>query len=411
VPPDLPNRRARPIVRYEMVDIDLTASAAMPSRNGYSGLGVVVRHRGVIQAFIMAPFRPGESRTDLVDRFLVASAEILLAASVRRELEPASQVPPERRLTLAICTKDRPDVLERCLDAVAVIRPPWVEIVVVDNASRTTETREIVAAHGEVGYVFENRPGLDFARNRALNEATSEWIAYIDDDVVVDRGYFDGLAAAWAEHPDAGAVTGLVLPLEFETEAQIIFERNGGFGRGFTPRRYASALSENSLYPCGSGIFGAGCNMAFDRRALLALGGFDEALDTGAPLPGGGDLDIFYRMIRASRILVYEPRMAVFHQHRRELDALQRQYWSWGLGFMAFVVKSYRADKDMQPQFRRLVRWWFRYQLRRFAKAAVGRGALPLRFVAAEIVGGIQGLFGAYDRSRHRLASHVDRDP
>jgi GT2 family glycosyltransferase len=398
-------------VRYQMVDIDLTSSVARPLPDGQSGLGVVVRHRGVIQAFMMGPLRPGETPAGLVDRFLVGSSEILLAASVRRELEPASQLPPARTLTVAICTKDRPDLLKRCLDAVASIRPPWVEVTVVDNASKTTATRDIVAAHADVHYFFENRPGLDFARNRALSEATSEWIAYLDDDVVVDRGYFDGLAAAWAEHPDAGAVTGLVLPLELETEAQIIFERNGGFGRGFTPRRYASALSGNSLYPCGSGIFGAGCNMAFNRRALLALGGFDEALDTGAPLPGGGDLDIFYRTVRASWIFVYEPRMAVFHQHRRELYALRRQYWSWGVGFMAFVVKSYRADKDMQPQFRGLVRWWFHYQLRRFAKAAVGRGMLPLRFVAAEIVGGIQGLFGAYDRSRHRLAPHANRDP
>jgi glycosyltransferase involved in cell wall biosynthesis len=393
-----------------MIDIDLTSPLPKSLPEGQSGFGVVLRYRGVIQAFVMGPFRPRETAAGLLNRFLVGSSEILLAASVRRELATASQLPPARTLTVAICTKDRPDLVKRCLDAVAAIRPPWVEITVIDNASTTNATRDIVSAREEVHYFFENRPGLDFARNRALRETTSEWIAYIDDDVVVDRGYFDGLAAAWAEHPDAGAVTGLVLPLELETEAQIIFERNGGFGRGFTPRRYASALSENSLYPCGSGIFGAGCNMAFNLRALLALGGFDEALDTGAPLPGGGDLDIFYRTVRASWIFVYEPRMAVFHQHRRELPALRRQYWSWGLGFMAFVVKSYRADKDMQPQFRRLVRWWFQYQLWRLARAAAGRGTLPLRFVLAEIVGGIRGLFGEYDRSRRRLATHARRD-
>jgi len=393
-------------VRYQMVDIDLAAPVPMPGLDGAAGLGVVVRHRGVVQAFRMGPLRPGDTPAGLLDRLLVGSSEILLAAAVRRELAPASQVPPERTLTVAICTKDRPDLLKRCLDAVSAVRPPWVEVTVVDNASKTAATRDIVAVRSGVHYIFEPRPGLDFARNRALVEATSDWIAFIDDDVVVDRGYFDGLAAAWAEHPDARAVTGLVLPLELETEAQIIFERNGGFGRGFTPRRYGSALTGNCLYPCGSGIFGAGCNMAFNRRALLTLGGFDEALDTGAPLPGGGDLDVFYRTVRASWVFVYEPRMVVFHQHRRDLKTLRRQHWSWGLGFMAFVVKSYRANNDMQPQFRRLVRWWFRYQLRNLAKASVGRGTLPLGFVAAEIVGGIQGLFGEYDRSRRRVATH-----
>jgi hypothetical protein len=146
--------------------------------------------------------------------------------------------------------------------------------------------------------------------------------------------------------------------------------------------------------------------MAFNRGTLLSLGGFDEALDTGAPLPGGGDLDIFYRVVRASQALIYDPRLAVFHQHRRELEKLRRQYWSWGLGFMAFVVKSYRTDKEMRKRFRGLVYWWFRYQFRNLAKALLGRGKMPPRFVAAEIVGGLQGLFGEYDRSRRRTMDY-----
>ena len=88
-----------------------------------------------------------------------------------------------------------------------------------------------------------------------------------------------------------------------------------------------------------------GCNMAFRRDVLLEIGGFDEALDTGAPLPGGGDLDIFYRIIRAGYVLVYEPSYMVFHEHRESVSALRRQYYTWGLGLMAFVEKSYRNDR------------------------------------------------------------------
>jgi glycosyltransferase involved in cell wall biosynthesis len=393
-------------VRYQMLDVELTAPAPMPALNEVAGLGVIVRRHGVVQAFAMGAINPGETPVRLLDRLLVGTSETLLSAAVRRQLLPASQPQPQRTLTVVICTKDRPDLLKRCLNSVVAARSSWAEILVVDNASTTAATLDIVAACGNARYVFESRQGLDFARNRALAEATSDWVAYIDDDVVVDRGYFDGLGAAWADHPDATAVTGLVLPLELETEAQIIFEQNGGFGRGFTPRRYGRALTENSFYPCGSGIFGAGCNMAFNRGTLLSLGGFDEALDTGAPLPGGGDLDMFYRVVRASQALIYDPRLAVFHQHRREMEKLRRQYWSWGLGFMAFVVKSYRTDKEMRERFRGLVYWWFRYQFRNLAKALLGRGNMPPRFVAAEIVGGLQGLFGEYDRSRRRTMDY-----
>jgi glycosyltransferase involved in cell wall biosynthesis len=391
-----------------MIDVELATPVPLSAPNDVTGLGVVVRRHGIVQAFAMGALKRGETAAGLLDRLLAGTSETLLSGAVRRQLSSASQPVPQRRLTVVICTKDRPDILQRCLKSVVAVRPSWSEILVVDNASATTVTRDVVAACGNTRYVFEARPGLDFARNRGVSETTSDWIAYIDDDVVVDHGYFDGIAAAWADHPDAAAVTGLVLPFELETEAQIIFEENGGFGRGFSPRRYGLSLTGNKFYPCGAGIFGAGCNMAFDRGTLLSLGGFDEALDTGAPLPGGGDLDIFYRVVRASHALIYDPRLIVFHQHRRELEKLRRQYWSWGLGFMTFVAKSYRTDKAMQQRFRGLVYWWFRYQFRNLIKALLGRGKMPLRFVCAEIVGGLQGLFGEYDRSRRRTDQFRD---
>jgi glycosyltransferase involved in cell wall biosynthesis len=244
---------------------------------------------------------------------------------------------------------------------------------------------------------------LNFARNRAIHAANGEILAYLDDDVIVDRSWLAGLFGAWSENPDAAAFTGLVMPYEMVTEAQILFEKRGGFRRGFEKIRYSQILPGNPLYPCGAGIFGAGCNMAFRRDVLVKLDGFDEALDTGAALPGGGDLDIFYRIIRSGNIIVYEPQYLVYHEHRREWDKLRRQYWSWGLGFIAYVVKSYQQDVSQRSKLRRLLAWWFQDQFKQLGSSLIGGHALPPSMILSELWGGVVGLAGGYSRSLRRV--------
>lgn len=331
----------------------------------------------------------------------------LLQERIREELQPIEKSVQFPSLTVAICTKDRPNNVARLLQSLLPLQhsqgKDQFEILVVDNAPSDDRTQEWVASYSNIRYTREAKTGLDFARNRALQEATGELLAFLDDDVTVDRQWLKGLQEAWAENSDAAAFTGLVLPYELETNAQILFEQRGGFRRGFQKIRYGKALPENSHYPCGAGIFGAGCNMTFRCDFLKAAGGFDEALDTGAPLPGGGDIDMFYRVIRAGYSLVYEPRYLVFHQHRRELDKLRRQYWSWGLGLMAFIMKSYQYDPSQRSKFMLLLIWWFKDKLKLLLLCLVKAQDLPPAMIWAELWGGIVGLLGEYDRSCNRV--------
>jgi len=377
-----------------------------------SGVGILVRRGNRPIGYLLKETEPGILLTcEILEEWIVESLKLkIVEEALSKELSRTECQPQMPSVSVAICTHDRPQRLIRCLRSLEMIRDHHgIEILVVDNAPRDGATASAAAQFPSVRYVVEKCAGLDFARNRAWLEAKGDWITYLDDDVIVDKWWFEGLQEAWKENQDASAFTGLVMPLELGSRAQILFERRDGFRRGFDKRRYGASLPGNPLYPCGAGIFGAGCNMAFRRDVLRELGGFDDALDTGASLPGGGDLDMFYRVIRAGGVLVYEPSYMVFHEHRHSETDLQRQYFSWGLGFMAFVGKHLHGSVEDKDRFRSLARWWARDQLRQLKASLRSRHPLPPRMILAEISGGIMGILGQYRRSCKRIERIRDK--
>jgi glycosyltransferase involved in cell wall biosynthesis len=400
-------------MRYRLSETEVTRPLGpLEFRPDENGAALLIRRNGRPIGFLMREnsgkltWTPEELNHWIGDALKTKIVE----EAIRDELAPPRTNVSFPSLSVAICTRDRVATLKRCLDSLLPLQQKYgFELLVIDNAPSDDTTAKLVKRSSPARYVLERRPGLDFARNRAWMEATGDLIAYLDDDVVVDWGWVAGLQEAWGENSDAAAFTGLAMPLRLDTTAQVLFEKRGGFQRGFDKNRFGRKMPGNSLYPCGAGIFGAGCNMAFRREVLRDIGGFDEALDTGAPLPGGGDLDIFYRIIRAGHVLVYEPSYMVFHEHRVSESDLRRQCYTWGLGFMAFVEKSYRNDPSQRARLRRLVIWWIRDQLLQLCGAVRGKHVLPFSMVFAEFCGGMVGFFGEYPRSLKRIAT-VRRD-
>jgi O-antigen biosynthesis protein len=345
----------------------------------------------------------------LLDRGLPASgvtpAEDLFSARDARETAPEAGWPS---VTVAICTRNRPDDIARCLEAVGRLEypdPAALEVLVVDNAPRDDSTERVVRERfPNVRYVREPRPGLDWARNRAILEARGEIIAYTDDDVVVDPGWVRALARVFRDAPDVMCVTGLVVPYEQETEAQILFERYGGFGRGFVRRWWRlDPASPDRWSLLGAGQFGTGANMAFRRRVFDEIGPFDPALDVGTPSDGGGDLELYYRVVREGHTLVYEPAAMVRHKHRPEMARLRKQLTDFGIGLFAYLAAVLeRYPEDRLPVVR-LTSWWLReWGTVRLLKAwARGASSLPRDLVQVELLGAPKGP-GRYKLARQR---------
>ncbi|PRY48168.1 glycosyl transferase family 2 [Geodermatophilus tzadiensis] len=248
------------------------------------------------------------------------------------------------RASVVLCTRERPEALAACLESLTAQDHPDFAVWVVDNAPVSTATADVVARFAgrlDVRYVVEPRPGLSRARNRALQEPLEgEVVAWIDDDEVADPMWLSELTRALTERPHAAAVSGLVVPAELATRAQVWFEQFGGHskGRGFTPAEFGpgSGDRQSPLYPLPP--FGVGANMAFRTAALRAVGGFDVALGAGTLTHGAEDTRVFTDLLRSGHRTLYHPGAVTRHHHRRDLAGLRRQMEGYGTGLTAFYT-------------------------------------------------------------------------
>ena len=291
-------------------------------------------------------------------------------------------------ICLAVCTHDRPDMLARALRSLT--EQPADEILVVDNAPSDGRTEALLATEFPgVRYVREPIAGLNFARNRALAETKQDIVAFIDDDAVADPAWAQSLKAAFDENPGIGLCTGRVLPLMLETDAQRLFEAQGGFDRGAARMRMpedARRLRMHGLRVpliAWSIAIGVGANMAVRRKVAEDIGGFDTALDLGSALPGGGDVDAIWRVLAAGRGVVYEPQAIVHHEHRRDMDHVKAQILGHRRSEIAFLAKSARrAPWGTAAGIYAFLAWrLMKPGLRIVKRATTGEDPLPLAFL------------------------------
>lgn len=82
--------------------------------------------------------------------------------------------------------------------------------------------------------------------------------------------------------------------------------------------------------------------MAFRRAVFDDAGHFDVALDVGTPSRGGGDVEMFHRVVAGGHTLVYEPEALVWHQHRREHADLEQLVADNGRSFGCYLLTCAR---------------------------------------------------------------------
>ncbi|MGU3411548.1 glycosyltransferase family 2 protein [Microbacterium sp. M1A1_1b] len=349
--------------RVVSVDLDAPLPRLVADENGTSAL--VVGYRGgfpVTTIDVLLTEDPADAERALLplveDR--KSAAETLVAPVADHDLPKISIVVS----TIVTRVAD----IRNLLDYLEHLDYPDYEVVIVDN--RVT-LPEIDALPGlldgrDVRLVVERRPGCSAGRNAGVAAATGEVIAFTDDDVRVDPQWLRSIGTRFVREPEVSAVTGMILPVELATPAQIWYEAYyGGFSgeRTFDPvtivpddvpgvMRHAQAKAVDpdgtvrkhfAIY--GIGGYGAGANWAVRRSAFDAVGGFDPVLGAGVPARGGEDLAIFIDILWGGGRIGFEPRAVVHHRHRQTLEGLHGQLHSNGVGFTALMCELIAKDR------------------------------------------------------------------
>ena len=370
--------------------------------NGYDRALILGRFNGTPVARIFVPVSDRHIRGEIVrDKLLEAAGERYWNLWLRRYLDLHDNCDPVPSATIAICTRERPTDLRRCLESLIKLPRDWHEILVIDNCPASDATRNVVAEFPSVRYVCELNRGLNNARNRALLESEREIIAFIDDDAVADERWLKSLLKNFND-PLVACVTGLTMPLELETDAQEWFEKHCPFCKGFERRTFRG--DEHS--PVQTGEIGAGVNMALRRETILSLGAFDPLLDAGTPTESGGDHEMFSRVLASGYSIVYEPEALNWHRHRRTWPELQKVLYGYGVGVYALLTRTLLVEKE--PAALKIAWGWFRYDqfpaLMRTMAGRIDRKRLDL--LRSELRGCLSGPFAYFRSKRMHLATH-----
>ena len=215
-----------------------------------------------------------------------------------------------RSVTVVVPAYGRPESLARCLSALA-----GEQVIVVDDATPAPDQLAAVCSKNGADYVrLVANSGPGAARNFGARKSNSEFIAFVDSDVVVEPGWLDALLA----HFDDYRVAAVAPRIRANDDAHSLLSRYETVG---------SALDmgpDPALVRPGARIGYVPSAVLAVRREEFLRHRFDEQLRVGE------DVDLVWRLVAAGRQVRYEPRSVVRHEVRGSLHEWARRRMDYG---------------------------------------------------------------------------------
>ena len=212
------------------------------------------------------------------------------------------------RISVIVCSYNGARTIRECFEGLLKLEYPNFEVIVVNDGSN--DATAAIAHEYDFQLISTHNRGLSAARNTGLEAATGEIVAYIDDDALPDPHWLNYLASTFLSTTHAGVGGPNIPPLGDGPIAECVANAPGG------PVHVLLSDQEAEHIP--------GCNMAFRKSALQAIGGFDPQFRSA-----GDDVDVCWRLQQQGGTLGFSPAALVWHHRRNSV----RGYWKQQRGY------------------------------------------------------------------------------
>jgi glycosyltransferase involved in cell wall biosynthesis len=231
------------------------------------------------------------------------------------------------QFSIIIPTYNRQATLRRCLLAVTTQDHRDYEVIVVDDASEDGTAEMVKKEFPGVRYLLqEGNQGPAAARNRGIEEAHGEIIAFTDDDCIPPGNWLSEISSGFEAYPQAGAIGGLLEPHQ-EIWAHNLLAR---YELYCTRHVYHLGDEVKIAQPAPLGTH----NLAVKKEILIQMKGFDENF----PVPAGEDADLLHRLAELGHSSVYIP-IKVTHNRSYTWPLFIKQHFQRGIGATYFLAK------------------------------------------------------------------------
>lgn len=240
----------------------------------------------------------------------------------------------DKKVSVMIVTRNRADLLRKCLESLIKQTTKAYEIIVIDNNSEDN-TKDIYNNFNNqipLSYAIEKNIGASYARNKGLTLAKGDIIASIDDDCIANKEWISSIIKHFTTYPNSVGVIGKSIAIDKNNPYSLIED--------VYMYRWLMQTIPNLNKTCKikTGMVIDTKNAAF-KSVLIKKHKYST--DITNRITSNEDVEMGVRLFTKNQNIYFNPSMIVRHQYSTNLKQMTvKNFWKGYIDQMLFFNKK-----------------------------------------------------------------------